>query len=63
MIYKKVRQATQKLVSIKENEVLSQLHNLPFWVWDKKEHEQIYRTTEGKCCFNHMLPPPHVLIK
>jgi hypothetical protein len=57
MIYKKVRQATQKLVSIKEDKVLSQLHNLPFWIWgDKKEHEQIYHTTEGKCCFNHMLP-------
>ena len=35
---------------------LNQLKGLPFWIWDKAEHQKAYRVKKGKCCFNHSIP-------
>jgi hypothetical protein len=30
----------------------------PFWIWNIKEHKQEDITTNGECCFNHVIDPP-----
>jgi len=30
----------------------------PFWIWDKVQHTQEHQSTEGKCCFNHIVGLP-----
>jgi hypothetical protein len=53
-IFKKAKQAAQKLQSVSANEVLSKLEGLPFWIWNKEEHEAEWN--RGICCFNHVVP-------
>jgi hypothetical protein len=37
---------------------LSQLSDLPFWIWDKEEHRQQAQLTNGNCCFQHVVGLP-----
>jgi hypothetical protein len=55
-IFKKVKQISQQVYSVREQEILSQLRDLPFWIWDKTEHESQWNKTNGKCCWNHSIP-------
>lgn len=40
------------------DERLKSLRGKPFWIWDKKEHQQIYSKTDKQCCFNHIVGLP-----
>jgi hypothetical protein len=53
----------QKLVSKSEQEnrskeLFQMLHGKPFWIWDKQQHKQEDITTDGDCCFNHIIGLP-----
>jgi hypothetical protein len=39
-------------------EYASQFAGKPFWVWDKKAHEQEWNRTYGHCCYNHIISLP-----
>ena len=30
----------------------------PFWIWDKQEHRELAKETDGQCCFNHVCGLP-----
>lgn len=34
------------------------LQTKPFWIWDKQQHAQIAETSNGNCCFNHIVGLP-----
>lgn len=40
------------------NKFFASLRNVPFWIWDEDKHEQAYRKTNGKCCFNDIIGRP-----
>jgi hypothetical protein len=40
------------------NQLLQRLENKPFWIWDKEEHRQEDKRTDGDCCFNHIIGLP-----
>jgi hypothetical protein len=53
----------QKLVSQKQQEstrkeLFTRLQHKPFWIWDIEEHKQQDITTDGDCCFNHIIGLP-----
>ena len=53
----------QKLVSqsLRENtreEMFEMLQGKPFWIWNVGEHKQADVTTNGDCCFNHIIGLP-----
>jgi hypothetical protein len=53
----------QKLVSQQQQdnirkELFQRLHGKPFWVWDKQQHKLEDVTTDGDCCFNHIIGLP-----
>jgi hypothetical protein len=38
--------------------LFERLENKPFWIWNVKEHRQQDITTNGDCCFNHVVGLP-----
>ena len=53
----------QKLVSHSHQEntrkdLFQRLQDKPFWVWNIEEHKQEDITTNGLCCFNHIIGLP-----
>jgi hypothetical protein len=38
-----------------EHKTLEELHNKPFWIWNKEEHRQEEIRTHGQCCLNHII--------
>jgi hypothetical protein len=40
------------------NKLFGRLINKPFWIWDKEEHRQEDKRTNGDCCFNHIIGLP-----
>jgi hypothetical protein len=32
--------------------------NKPFWIWDEKQHLELFMKTNGNCCFNHIIGLP-----
>lgn len=51
----------QKLIqssNSSSDSVLEQLSGKPFWIWSREEHKQEYETTNGYCCFNHIIGLP-----
>jgi hypothetical protein len=34
------------------------LRNKPFWTWDREQHREEYKRTDGDCCFNHIIGLP-----
>ena len=37
---------------------LNQLKGLEFWIWDRAEHQRRYKTSRGRCCFQHAIGLP-----
>ena len=50
------QKTTQK--KIKQKALHERVYNKPFWVWDKEEHRQEDKRTNGDCCFNHIIGLP-----
>nr|MDP9288889.1 hypothetical protein [Thermoproteota archaeon] len=57
----------QKLISEKQREgvtsseltnIVEQIRNKPFWIWDLEEHKQAYTQYNGACCWNHVVGLP-----
>lgn len=40
---------------------LEVLSKTPFWIGDKDYHQQVYKATDGWCCFNHIIGLPEKL--
>jgi hypothetical protein len=41
-----------------QEQILSILKGLPFWLWDKEQHTAEYIRTSGQCCWNHIVGLP-----
>lgn len=41
-----------------QNRLFERLRNKPFWMWNIEEHKQQDITTNGICCFNHIIGLP-----
>jgi hypothetical protein len=53
----------QKLVAAQQQEstrkqIFRRLQDKPFWLWDKQQHREEYKRTDGGCCFNHIIGLP-----
>lgn len=49
----------QKTTRRSSNDVkLEMLRDKPFWIWDKDEHKTAFVSTNGACCFNHIVGLP-----
>jgi hypothetical protein len=38
--------------------LFDRLRNKPFYIWDKQQHREEYKRTDGDCCFNHIIGLP-----
>jgi hypothetical protein len=54
-LHQKLRQAQQQASS---SSSLSVLRGLPFWIWDKEEHLREAQSSNGNCCFQHVVGFP-----
>ncbi len=59
MTFKELRTQLSKLQpAAGDSEVFERLTNKPFWIWDEREHAQLYKETKGQCCFNDIVGRP-----
>jgi hypothetical protein len=55
-LHQKLRAAQQIGTTSSSN--FSIFRGLPFWIWDKEEHRQQAKASNGNCCFNHICGLP-----
>ncbi len=48
----------QGTIARTQDPALQVLRGKPFWIWDKEEHRQQAQTSNGNCCFNHIVGLP-----
>jgi hypothetical protein len=41
-----------------QSKLTEKLHNKPFWIWNIEEHKRQDVTSNGNCCFNHIIGLP-----
>jgi hypothetical protein len=54
-LHQKLRAAQQQTSSSSN---IKQLEGLPFWIWDKAQHRRQAASTNGNCCFQHVVGLP-----
>lgn len=43
---------------LSDNSELDIFKTKPFWVWGQQRHSELFRNTNGSCCFNHIIGLP-----
>jgi hypothetical protein len=56
--FKDLKKRVSLETSTQLNKLFEKLRNKPFWIWNVKEHKQQDITTNGDCCFNHVIGLP-----
>jgi hypothetical protein len=56
--FKELKRRVSGLETTQDYKALELLRNKPFWIWDKQQHKQQDITTDGDCCFNHIIGLP-----
>ena len=51
----KKRLSLEATAQQQQYKLAEKLYNKPFWIWDVKEHKQEDVTSDGDCCFNHII--------
>ncbi len=42
----------------KLQELIAKLRGKDFWIWNTEQHKQVFKQTNGQCCFNHIIGLP-----
>jgi hypothetical protein len=58
MTFKDLQKAVQSLAGPEPSQLLLQLKDKPFWIWDRDQHKLEHQNTKGSCCFNHIIGLP-----
>jgi hypothetical protein len=54
----KKRVVSETAVQQQQSRLFQRLQGKPFWIWDKQPHKLEDITTDGDCCFNHIIGLP-----
>ena len=44
--------------SLEQKKLFERFLNKPFWIWSQQQHKLLDITTNGDCCFNHIISLP-----